>query len=122
MKFIAVSILCILLLSQSFSKWLVLLDYTINKEFIAKNLCVNRARPKMHCNGHCQLMKRMAEEEKQNNPAGQGKTHFDEITINKEVVSLPANREVAAPCVYPIYLSPYNKLMFAASIFHPPKA
>lgn len=29
----------------------------MNKEYIAKNLCENRNRPKSHCNGKCHLMK-----------------------------------------------------------------
>lgn len=29
----------------------------------AKN-CINKAKPKLHCNGKCQLMKKMQEEEK----------------------------------------------------------
>lgn len=45
-------------------------DYELNKGFIAKNLCENRTRPWLHCNGECQLMKKLRQEEKkdQSNP------------------------------------------------------
>ena len=45
-------------------------DYELNKGFIAKNLCENRTRPWLHCNGQCQLMKKLKQEEKkdQTNP------------------------------------------------------
>lgn len=34
-------------------------DYAINKEYIAKNLCENRTKPKLNCNGKCHLMKQL---------------------------------------------------------------
>ena len=64
MKWIIVPILMILLLVQSFSKWLVVMDFTIHRDFISKNLCENRNRPRLQCNGRCQLAKKLAEEEK----------------------------------------------------------
>jgi hypothetical protein len=34
-------------------------DYAINKEYITKNLCENRSKPKLNCNGKCHLMKQL---------------------------------------------------------------
>ena len=51
----------------SFSKNLVLLEYAINKDFIASALCINKARPKLQCQGKCQIMKKMAAEEQPDN-------------------------------------------------------
>jgi hypothetical protein len=36
-----------------------LVDYALNKEYISKNLCENRNKPKMNCNGKCHLMKQL---------------------------------------------------------------
>lgn len=44
---------------QSVSKLLVLAWYQVNKTYIAQKLCENRNKPKMHCNGKCQLRKKM---------------------------------------------------------------
>lgn len=33
--------------------------YEINKEYIANNLCENRNKPEMHCNGKCHLRKQI---------------------------------------------------------------
>lgn len=44
------------------------LDYFVNYDYIAKELCENKAKPEMHCNGKCHLMKELAkaaEEQKQ---------------------------------------------------------
>jgi hypothetical protein len=66
MKFVLVPLFMLLMLAQTFSKWFVVIDYQLNRDFVAKALCINKARPRMHCNGQCQVMKKLAEEEKQN--------------------------------------------------------
>ncbi len=43
----------------------VFATFHFNQDFIAKNLCVNRAKPAMQCNGKCYLKKQMAEQEQQ---------------------------------------------------------
>ncbi len=37
--------------------------FKVNQERIARVLCVNRARPQLHCDGHCFLQKRIQEEQ-----------------------------------------------------------
>lgn len=41
----------------------IMLDYFVNTDAYLKK-CVNKAKPKMHCNGKCQMMKKMQEQEK----------------------------------------------------------
>ncbi|WP_018628074.1 hypothetical protein [Niabella aurantiaca] len=66
---------------QTFSQAIMMLDYRINRQAYAKN-CVNKFRPKMHCNGHCQLMKKIQEEEKKNQQNPERKPDFkNEITL-----------------------------------------
>ncbi len=54
---------------QTFSKAFVVFDYFTNTQAYAKN-CENKAKPTMHCNGKCQMMKKLKQEEKkdQQNP------------------------------------------------------
>jgi hypothetical protein len=49
--------------SSVFCQTVILLDYYANKTAYAQN-CINKARPKMHCNGKCQVMKKLEQEEK----------------------------------------------------------
>ena len=35
------------------------IDYLINKEYIAKNLCVNKDKPKSCCKGKCHMVKQL---------------------------------------------------------------
>jgi hypothetical protein len=65
MKRVVVPILILLMLAQTFSQWLIVLDYMVNKEYIARVLCENKNRPQLKCKGKCQMMKKLAEEEKQ---------------------------------------------------------
>jgi hypothetical protein len=121
MKFILVPLLMFLLLAQSFGKCFVVIEYNLNKDFIAKNLCVNKARPKMHCNGKCQMMKKLAEEENQNST----NNNSSKIRLQELVFSAEMNTPVP-PAVSYITLSysevrPILKhISPTVSIFHPP--
>ena len=52
-------------MTQTFSNWIVVITFNLNRDFIAKNLCENRDRPKLNCKGNCVLMKKMKQEQKQ---------------------------------------------------------
>ena len=110
----------ILILSQTFSKWIVILDYNINKAYIAKNLCENRKIPKMHCNGQCILMKKIKAQEKQEAPSGViNWGNSIQLFVNKLSVyfCLYSNKEEEK---FINGNTPLNKEDFTHSIFHPP--
>ena len=52
------------ILFQTVSKLGYIVNYVVNKNYIAKNLCENRAKPKMKCNGKCHLKKQLIRAEK----------------------------------------------------------
>jgi hypothetical protein len=54
-----------------------------NEDYIAANLCVNKDHPEMHCNGHCQLDKKMQEDQKQNQPNPDKKPSFEATVFIK---------------------------------------
>jgi hypothetical protein len=71
------------MMTMSCSQGIIWLEYQLNKDFISQNLCINKSKPKLHCNGKCQMMKKMAEEEHRDAPipfqklkAGFGETDF----------------------------------------------
>ena len=47
------------MMACTFSQWVPLLDYAINKKFIAAVLCENRNKPEMKCEGKCYLCKKI---------------------------------------------------------------
>jgi hypothetical protein len=123
MKLILIPLLMMLLLVQTFSSWMVVLQYQLNKNYIAKNFCVNKAKPKMHCNGKCQMMKRLAEEEKQNSSSTTN--NIKKIKIEQLFFSDETNKPTMPSLTYvalcyneeqpfPKHSSPVT------SIFHPP--
>lgn len=62
--------LCIILLFsatllQPLQSFWVKFFFELNKSYIIKNLCENRARPELKCGGKCFLMKKLAEKQKQ---------------------------------------------------------
>lgn len=47
------------LLLQLFSREVIVMSFTLNRDYIAKNLCENRNRPELHCDGKCFLAKKL---------------------------------------------------------------
>lgn len=62
---IAVFILLIAIICQSFSTILVLGDYYLNTAEYAA-LCINKGKPGLHCNGQCQMAQKMQDENASN--------------------------------------------------------
>ncbi len=61
-KQITVILLISAFATQTFNNGFVMLNYYTNTAAFAKN-CVNKAQPKMHCNGKCQMVKKLKAEE-----------------------------------------------------------
>lgn len=65
---------------QTFSKWCLIVEFRINRDYIAKNLCVNRSRPSCCCKGKCYLNKKLAEDQSQQQTPGKDAQH-EEIPL-----------------------------------------
>ena len=48
-------------------------EYVVNYDYITKTLCVNKAKPKMQCNGKCHLMKELAKAAESEKPISSDK-------------------------------------------------
>lgn len=44
-------------------------EYAINYDYISKVLCINKDKPEMHCNGKCQLMKKLEQQKEEDKKA-----------------------------------------------------
>jgi hypothetical protein len=107
---------------QTFNRTIIMLDYTANTQAYAKN-CENKARPKMHCNGKCQMMKKLQQEEKkdQQNP-DRKMENKNEITLSsKSFFNTPSFVTTQITLTYAV-LSCGKELKMPRSIFHPPGA
>ena len=60
-------IICVFLIfiitSSVFTRLFYFAGYELNKDYIAQNLCINKNKPELHCNGKCFLGKKIAEAE-----------------------------------------------------------
>lgn len=104
--------------------------YITNKEYIARELCVNKAKPKLHCDGKCCLAKKLQKLEEA--PAKDQKAPVSGMKV-KEVDWIAANASAAsiteeAPGFVAhdawngwqeLNRAPHS---FSAPIFHPPTA
>ena len=55
-----VSYLALIILIRMLAMPISLMEYSLNKRFIAENLCENKSKPEMHCAGKCFLSKKLA--------------------------------------------------------------
>lgn len=99
------------------------LDYIINYDYIAKELCENKAKPQMHCNGKCHLMKELAkaaEEQKQESDRKSAQQNAEVLFFEapfefafSSVITLPYSKNETA------YTNLYSHCN-TVSFFHPP--
>lgn len=115
----AAFLLLLCCMAQTFSRAAMVGGYYLNKAVYLRN-CENKAKPQLHCNGHCQLLKKMKQEEKKEaqNP--------ERRSSGKEEV-LSSKSYFASVCLLP----PVRKLCFTdhpapsvvgrpSTVFHPP--
>lgn len=59
-------VLLVATLLPTVSSWGTIAYYQVNRDYIARVLCENRARPDLHCDGKCYLAKKLkAQQDKQ---------------------------------------------------------
>lgn len=83
-------ILFLLALFMLLKPALPMIDYIVNYDYISKVLCINKAKPKLHCNGKCHLMKELAKTSESETPISSNKkivSHELEILFFEEIKS-----------------------------------
>ena len=110
------------ILLQTFSQVVIVAEYYVQKDYIAKNLCENRNKPKMHCDGKCCLKKKLAKQGREQAPSPRSQ----KSEVNTLFYNLAGFEIVRAGIQTPPkkYFS-YNELYTASfhhAVFHPPTA
>jgi hypothetical protein len=101
------------------------MGFKLNQQYIAQNLCINRFKPSIHCNGHCYFMRKIRQaeenEKKQSTKENSGRAEvsfFQEpfsISFIEPVIS--DKESISFQLVDFKYTSQYLN-----SIFRPPKS
>lgn len=115
--------LCIFLafVNQTFSAPFIMLDYYANTAAYAKN-CVNKAKPKMHCNGKCQMMKKMAEEEKKEKENSDRKADYKAPLLSSKSFFYNITEHVVIYNIITTHFVSSALQHRSFDFFHPPQA
>jgi hypothetical protein len=99
------------------------MGYIINYDYIIKELCENKAKPELKCNGKCHLMSELAKASENEKPISTKKTGSTETEIlffqEFPPVSFPSGIRILAPDKLPGYSNLYSFLPHFVS-FRPP--
>ncbi len=78
------------ILTQTMSSVVIFAGYTLNKDFITKNYCINKDKPKLSCEGKCHLMKELkAHEQNESKPLSPLKEKMETIVYLSVFNSTP---------------------------------
>ncbi|MFY0252335.1 hypothetical protein ACDQ55_00125 [Chitinophaga sp. 30R24] len=96
------------------------MQFEVNQSYIAKELCENRSKPQMHCNGRCHLRKELdrdAQQEKNNN---NGKDKY-EVMFVESILTFDVSHGYTNHITFSsFYKDPYLPT-WVNTIFHPPQ-
>jgi len=106
-------------MAQTFSKGMLLLSYYANTRAYAEH-CINKAKPKLHCNGKCQLAKKIQQEE--------NKEQKNLLKSVPEIILINQNAFASVPCLWYAAVVESKHLLLTIgdtndvclSFFHPP--
>ncbi|MGX7668260.1 hypothetical protein [Flavobacterium pedocola] len=103
---------------------LPVLEYVLNYDYIVKELCENKAKPEMKCNGKCHLMKELAKASEKETPVSSDKKashhEFEVLFLEKDHYQ---NFTFSVPNAAGQNTSAYSNFYFyekSKLIFHPP--
>ncbi len=120
-RLIAISLL-VALISAGFSRFYIYAGFELNQKYIAQNLCINKNRPWLHCNGKCYFMRKVKEAEQNEKKQEQN----DQKNLYQEGLpaSLPgltiAFKQSNPKITYPHTITP-KTIQRSYSILLPPK-
>ena len=121
-KSVAIFVFVAILL-QALNQVVIVGQYYANKDYIAKNLCENRSKPSLHCNGKCYLKKKLAKEGKEQapNPRHQKSEQDINLFCSNARIELPRCVSVELRIKYFIQ-NDLGTSSFHHSVFRPPSA
>lgn len=122
MKRIITYFLLLLFVLQSTSNVWIITSFYINRDYIAKELCVNRFDKIPVCKGTCFLEKKIADNQKKEQKIPTAKEKEIQLYFSPEIVSVC---HLIAPIEYLTSIAVAKEAAirsaFPYSIFHPPK-
>ena len=110
------------ILFQSFNKGLIFLNFEVNEEYIARNLCVKKDIKNNTCKGKCHLKKQLKEAEKKDQLPSNTSKDIEEFQIFCQLtLSIQFKPHLIIKREFMFYNDSITSF-HSFSIFHPPKA
>ncbi len=121
MKSLFAYLLAALVLLQTFSRELLVVDFTLNQAAITARFCVNKARPALHCDGKCYFAKKLRQqEERESKSAGPLKERLEMLPAAFGGWQPRAARPVGGTAVRYAALVPGCYTAPLGAVFRPP--
>jgi hypothetical protein len=113
-----------LVLLQTFSREVLVVDFTLNRATITARFCVNKARPQLHCDGKCYFAKKLKQQEERENKAPNPlKEQLEMLPVAfQTLVPAAPIRWASTPVGYGPYQSAWVPTNAMQGVFHPPQA
>ena len=117
-KKIAVIIIIVLFLKPVFP----VVEYAVNYDYISKVLCINKAKPKLKCNGKCHLMKELAKASDDEKPISSNKktNTLNDLFVQEVNSFVFMNNRVTVPFILNTNYANLYSHLDTYSFFHPP--
>ena len=80
MKKVFSILMATLILLITFQRGLIVIHFKLNQDYIEKNYCVNKTKPKLQCHGQCQLKKELQKT---------SDTKLENLSIYKHIELIP---------------------------------
>lgn len=112
------------LLLPNLTKLGILIDFTINQDFIATVLCINKDEPIKTCNGKCFLseqLKKAEEQEEKQTPTNNSERLEIVFCYSTNSLDFLHFTDNTVPKPKATYKSEIYNSSFVVDIFHPPK-
>ena len=123
MKRIISFLLLVSLAYQCLGSMGVFVWFESNRSYIAKELCENRARPQMHCNGQCVLMKKLKalEEKSSDKSLPQNVKYETFLCVMQDWLVMPESLSIRLENKYIAYYNAYYSFIHFKNNFRPPR-
>lgn len=119
LRYIGAILVLLAFTAQTFSRMFIVADYYANTSAYARN-CENKAKPKLHCNGKCQMMKKLKQEENRDKQNPERKSeNKDEVLYSKSFFASLHFTCIHLQKKYPLLKGGKTSDM-PRSLFHPP--
>jgi hypothetical protein len=105
---------------QSFNNTFIVFSFYINQKKIAATLCENRYRPMLHCDGKCQLAKKIKQEENRNSQQSEKKPENNNEIVSSISFFITGLYDGSTAVIQFKKFSEYVVKGVHSSVFHPP--